>query len=616
MLFDIDPALYNFHRVFVLGLLAVITAGCGGGAPSQSAPSDLSYASPVVLTVGVQAPMMSPTVTGSVTTYTTSPALPDGLSLDGNSGKISGTPTTFSPATTYTVMAANATGTTTFALSIAVTVGVTPAQISRFVAAGTPVVIQLALQSLTGMLYVTASDPNSLFNTTVIVTSTANGIAAALTVSPAIAAGHYTGNVLLTLCHDAACTKPQSPALIDVPFDVQVLSATSAWPGNNATPLAAWSGVADWTMFQGNAAHTGYVPASIDPNTFTTRWRGGPTLSNSPNNYNGAFAYTLTTDGGQLYIAIGTTLYALRELDASQVWSYDVSGLPFPSVNPPAEANGTVYMAAGQQTSTFLFAFDETDGTVVFKAPMSSQWEHYFAPTIGPGGIYTNAGTYGGLYGFDFSGNLLFFNTSLLQVSQWTPAVDSSYVYSYAFNLTVSDPVTGADQAKITDPNSQDFNYYADGSAVLGAPGSVFAASYANAYINGGGLGNYLFDFNVNTQAIAWQLSGDYGYNPAYNAGILYAANNSPLRLEARDENDGSLIWSWTPPQAGDITFDSEVLLTNSMIFVSTNLATYGIDAITHNLVFSYPFPGRLALSKNGILYIQGTGPIVAINMK
>ena len=49
---------------------------------------------------------------------------------------------------------------------------------------------------------------------------------------------------------------------------------------------------------------------------------------------------------------------------------------------------------------------------------------------------------------------------------------------------------------------------------------------------------------------------------------------------------------------------------------VSTNLATYGIDRTTHQLVFSYPFAGRLALSKNGILYIQGTGPIVAINVK
>src|SRR5262249_49127649 len=125
------------------------------------------------------------------------------------------------------------------------------------------------------------------------------------------------------------CTVLQAPSSVAVPFDVQVLSASSAWPGNHEPPLAAWSGVPDWTIFQGNAAHTGYVPVSVDPNSFSSRWQGGPTLNNTPNNYNGAFAYTLTTDAGQLYIATGTTLYALSELDGSQAWSYQVA-LPFP----------------------------------------------------------------------------------------------------------------------------------------------------------------------------------------------------------------------------------------------------------------------------------------------
>jgi hypothetical protein len=371
-------------------------------------------------------------------------------------------------------------------------------------------------------------------------------------------------------------------------------------------------------MFQGNAAHTGYVPVTVDPNSFTTRWQGGPTLDNTPGY--GTFAYTLTTDGGNIYIANGTKLYALKELDASQVWSYDVSGLQYPSVNPPAEANETVYMAAGQQSSTFLFAFDEATGNLLFQTPMTSQWEHYFAPTIGLDGIYTDAGTYGGLYGFDFSGNQLFYDFDLPQISQWTPAVDGNHLYAYVGDytggLTVADPVTGAVTATINDPTYVNDTNVINGSAVVGAPGSVFAANYANAYVNGGSTGNHLVDFNVNKLGTTWKVAGDYANTPAYNAGVVYAANNKPLQLEARDEGDGSLLWSWAPPQAGDTGFNSEVLLTNSMIFVSTNLATYGIDAVTHQLVFSYPFSGRLALSRNGILYIQGVGPIVAINVK
>jgi hypothetical protein len=98
MLIRTDRTPHSFRRAFVHGLLTLIIAGCGGGGgggePPQSAPSNLSYASPVVLTVGVQAPTMTPTVTvtGSVTTYSISPALPGGLSLSASTGTITGTP--------------------------------------------------------------------------------------------------------------------------------------------------------------------------------------------------------------------------------------------------------------------------------------------------------------------------------------------------------------------------------------------------------------------------------------------------------------------------------------------------------------------------------------------
>ena len=32
-------------------------------------------------------------------------------------------------------------------------------------------------------------------------------------------------------------------------------------------------GAPEWATFQGNAAHTGYVPVTIDPNQFATRWQ-------------------------------------------------------------------------------------------------------------------------------------------------------------------------------------------------------------------------------------------------------------------------------------------------------------------------------------------------------
>jgi len=259
-----------------------------------------------------------------------------------------------------------------------------------------------------------------------------------------------------------------------------------------------------------------------------------------------------------------------------------------------------------------MYALNETAGLVLFKSAMSSQWEHYLAPTIGPLGVYTNAGTYGGIYGFDTTGTQLFF-TGLTQTSIWTPAVDATHVYTYTGDsLRVLDPANGTVLTMIADPTFVNSTYEIDGSSVLGAPGSVFAVNH----------GNSLIDFNTNTSSISWKVAGLYPATPAYHAAVIYVENNSPLQLEARSEADGSLLWSWTPPQPQDAYFTSEVLLTNNMAFVCTNLATYAVDTQTHELVWSYPFTGRLALSASGVLYIAvgqpspGPSLLTAINMK
>jgi gliding motility-associated-like protein len=77
---------------------------------TQAPPVNLSYTNPNVYTTGVTITNLTPTVTGSITSYTISPALPSGLSINGTTGIISGTPNAASPQTTYLVTASNAGG--------------------------------------------------------------------------------------------------------------------------------------------------------------------------------------------------------------------------------------------------------------------------------------------------------------------------------------------------------------------------------------------------------------------------------------------------------------------------------------------------------------------------
>jgi len=86
---------------------------------NPAAPSALSYPSPQTFVVD-ESKQVSPTVTGTVSTYAITPALPAGLSIDGSSGIISGTPTATSAQQNYTITASNGTGNTTFVLALAV----------------------------------------------------------------------------------------------------------------------------------------------------------------------------------------------------------------------------------------------------------------------------------------------------------------------------------------------------------------------------------------------------------------------------------------------------------------------------------------------------------------
>ncbi len=445
----------------------------------------------------------------------------------------------------------------------------TPGSISRMVVSGTSVAIDVVVQpvnfTFTAPLYVTAADPSGVILPAVSVVQSGTSYTLTLTTSTAAAAGLHTGSVTLNLCSDAACATPQQVASIAVPYSINELVST-AWPGNNLTALTAWTGAPDWTMFQGNAAHTGFVPVTIDPNVVTTRWQ--TTAVASVTNLYYPLGSTLTTANGQFFLAdtASNILYARNENDGSTVWQYSFAALTFPSVNPPSVANGVVYIAAGQQSTTFMYAFNATTGALVFKSPMASQWENYLAPTIGASGIYQNSGTYGGLYAFNTAGTQLYFDT-MAQTSMWTPAVDATGVYTYTGGLLkVVDPVSGAVLHSITDPTFTNYVSQIDGSPVLGASGSVFVANYANSLLNGGAIGNTLLNFNLGTNSVRWQVAGDYRTTSAYAAGVLYATNQRPLQLEARSETTGALLWSWVPPQAGDTGFASEVLLTRAPV--------------------------------------------------
>ena len=108
-----------------------ITASNTGGSATANitiavnhlAPSALSYTTTsAVYTQGAVIAENVPAVTGTVTSWSVDPALPNGLTLNTATGVISGTPDTVQSSVNYTITASNSGGSTTAAISITVNI--------------------------------------------------------------------------------------------------------------------------------------------------------------------------------------------------------------------------------------------------------------------------------------------------------------------------------------------------------------------------------------------------------------------------------------------------------------------------------------------------------------
>jgi hypothetical protein len=462
-----------------------------------------------------------------------------------------------------------------------------------------PIAVVATLSGAISQVYPRFEDPSGVFQPNPPTVNSPGNSSTTLYFSTSLAAGTYNGNVHLRLCMDLPCTSeyPNSPALL--PYVISVL------PASNLTPLTPLAGATDWSTFQGNPGHTGHVPVTLDPARFNRRWKW--TVPASEPAAGGGITPVVTANDRLYFVISGyfrsSAAYALNEVDRTLAWKYDF-GSVF-AANAPAVSGTRVFLATSGHADTFMWSFDALNGNTTSKVPFSSQWEHYYAPTIVDGSVYSNGGTYGGLLSFRASdGAQNWFNSTLPQYDSWTPAVDTTYAFAQLDGkLFAVDRATGITSYSISDPDWNFGSYSHNSAPMLGSANTVIGINSRFTQPN-----NRLINFDTASRAIRWSIPGRFLSEPAVANGTVYVANGT--QLEARRESDGALAWSWTPSETTPAPFETglppgNIIVTNNLVLVSTQTNVYAIDIATRAKVWSFPRGGRIAISRNGILYIS-----------
>ncbi len=339
----------------------------------------------------------------------------------------------------------------------------------------------------------------------------------------------------------------------------------------------------EWSMYQGDASHSGYLDIAIDPSSIWQAW----SLSLSKWGLGSA-----TSSDGRVFVGGSENLWCIDSASGRVLWSHPFSRST--RINPPSYANGRVYIQIGDPfgSSHQLRCYDAKTGSLIFSTPYPAYLSSHYAPTMYDGKVYINGGAPGGMSAFDATSGNKLWSTRLQAMDLWTPAVDELHAYAYVDGvISKLDRHTGVILDSFQEFSSRPYPDM-DLAPVLGGRDDLLAVSDGN-----------LLSFDLQKRNTRFSIKNKFQGQPAVHGGVIYALTQSAL--EARDQGTGQLLWSWT--EAGQV-FDGNVVITARHAIVCSRTWTFLVDLETHDDVFFFPVAGKISVADNAILIASGLG--------
>ena len=578
-----------------------------------SPPGGLTYSvNPAVYTVGAAVSSNTPSSSGgAVVTYSVSPALPAGLSLDSSTGVISGTPTSVTPATAYVVTATNSGGSATSGLSITVNTEVTPPSGLTYsvnpavYTAGTAISTNTPRSS--GGAVATYSVSPALPAGLSLNTSTGVISGMPTTVTPATAyvvtatnvAGSTTAGLSITVN-----TGVISPSGLTYSVNPAVYTAGTAISTN--TPGSSGGAVATYSVSPA-------LPAGLSHNTATGGISGTPTAVIPAT----AYVVTATNVAGSttagLSIVVNTGVISPSGLTYSVNPAVYTAGTAI-STNTPSSSGGAVATYSVSPVLPAGLSLNTATG-VISGTPT----------TVTPAAAYVVTAT--NVAGSATTGLSITVNTGVISPSGLTYSVNPA-VYTAGTAISANTPSSSGGAVatySVSPALPAGLSLNTATGVISGTPTTVTpATAYVVTATNVAGSTTAGLSITVNTGVIP--PSGlRYSVNPAvYSIGIAISSNTpsssggavvtysvSPALPAGLSLNTSTGVISGTPTAA---TPNAAYVVTATNVAGSTVAA---LSITVNGMVASFqivPYPGSYGVTGPGVLEPVGQSSAFIIN--
>ncbi len=513
---------------------------------TDGAPTALSYASPNVFTKGTGIADLTPTSSGgAVITYSVSPVLPSGLSLDTTTGVVSGIPTAVTPIATYTVTATNSGGSTSFGIVITVK-DVAPSALSY-------------------------TSPNVFTRTVAIANLTptsSGGSVVSYSISPALPSGlsfnTSTGVISGTptaisssTTYTVTATNTGGSATFGVVIRVNDL-APSALSYNSPNVFTRNVAIANLNPTVSGGTVTSYsispaLPSGLSFNISTGRISGTPTTISPTATYN----VTANNTGGSTSFGVVITVndVAPNSLSYNSPNVYTV-GDAISNLNPSA-SGGTVVSYSISPALPSGLSFNTSTGVISGTPNAISATATYTVTAFNSGGS-TSFGVE--ITVNDIAPSALTYNTPIVftrgtTISSLSPMVSGGAILSYSISPAL--------------PSGLSFN--TSTGVISGTPNAISAtATYTVTAFNSGGSTSFGVVITVNDVAPNSLI---------YNSPNVYTVGDAISNLNPSASGGTVVSYSVSPALPSGLSFNTSTGVISGTPNAISATATYTVTA-------------------------------------